>query len=171
MCALSLCAHGAELSEYQIKAEFIERFTRFIEWPAAPPQPQNEPFVIGVIGHDPFGGYLDAMARARTIKGRVVKIRHLSSLDAIESCQIVFVASSEKARLPAPEIVDRARKHAVLTIADSPGAIASGVMINLYTAENKVRFEINEQQMNKAGFSASAQLLKLARASQSGGSR
>jgi hypothetical protein len=169
LCALSVCAHGAELAEYQIKAEFIERFTRFIEWPAAPPQPPGDPFVIGVIGRDPFDGYLDSIARARTIKGRAVKVRHLTSTDAIGSCQILFVSSSEKERFA--EIVARARQYPVLTISDSRDAFASGVMINLYTAENKVRFEINEQQLSKAGFSASAQLLKLARSSSSGGNR
>jgi hypothetical protein len=169
LCALSVCAHGAELAEYQIKAEFIERFTRFIEWPAVPSQSQSEPFVIGIIGRDPFNGYLDAIARARTIKGRSVKIQHLAGPDAIGSCQILFLSSSEKGSFD--EILALARKYPVLTIGDSPGALAAGVMINLYTADNKVRFEINEQQMNKAGFAASAQLLKLARSSSSGGNR
>jgi hypothetical protein len=164
-----VCAHGTDLAEYQIKAEFIERFTRFIEWPAAPSQPQSEPFVIGIIGRDPFNGYLEAIARARTIKGRPVRIRHLAGLDAIGSCQILFISSSEKGSFD--EIVARARKYPVLTIGDSPGALSSGVMINLYTADNKVRFEINEQQLSKAGFAASAQLLKLARSSAPGGIR
>lgn len=169
LCTLTVCARGAELGEYQIKAEFIERFTRFIEWPAAPPQPQGEPFVIGVIGRDPFNGYLEAIARARTIKGRPVKIAHLASLDAIRSCQILFIASSEKGSVV--EIVARTRTYPVLTIADTPGALSSGVMINLYTAENKVRFEVNEQQLSRVGFAASAQLLKLARSNQAGGGR
>lgn len=167
--AISACAFGTELTEYQIKAEFIERFTRFIEWPSSLQRPQSEPFIIGVIGRDPFDGYLDAIARARMIKGRQVKIVHLPSPDEIGSCQLLFVAASERGRIDA--ILAKARNFPVLTIADSPGSLESGVMINLYTAEHKVRFEINEQEMSKAGFAASAQLLKLARSSAPGGSR
>jgi hypothetical protein len=159
---VSVSAAAAELAEYQIKAEFIERFTRFVEWPESAPQPAS-PFVIGVIGRDPFGPYLDAIARERTIKGRPVQIHRLKSVDDLASCQIVFIASSEKSRVD--EIVTHARAGPVLTIGDSPGFPASGVMINLYTSENKVRFEINEQELSRSGFQASAQLLNLARAS------
>jgi hypothetical protein len=166
LCAVSVCAGAAEPAEYQIKAEFIERFTRFVEWPQTAQLAPGQPFVIGVIGRDPFGPYLEAIARDRTIKGQQVRISRVSSLDSIGSCRILFVASSEKGRIP--EIVVHAREHPVLTIADSPGALASGVMINLYTAENRVRFEINEKELQRAGFQASAQLLKLARASSAG---
>ncbi len=162
LLSVSVSAVAAELAEYQIKAEFIERFTRFVEWPESA-SPSASPFVIGVIGRDPFGPYLDAIARERTIKGRPVRIQRLKSVDDLASCQIVFIASSEKSRID--EIVTRARTRPVLTIGDSPGFPASGVMINLYTSENKVRFEINEQELSRSGFQASAQLLKLARAS------
>lgn len=164
--SLSVCAGAAELTEYQIKAEFIERFTRFVEWPAGVVPPPGEPFVIGVIGRDPFGTYLDAIARDRTIKGRAVRIHRLTSLDAAGSCQILFIAASERGRFA--EIVAHARKGPVLTIADTPGALSAGVMINLYEADNRVRFEINERQLEQTGFQASAQLLKLARASAPG---
>lgn len=167
--AVSVCAGAAELSEYQIKAEFIERFTRFVEWPAGTFKSPADPFVIGVIGHDPFGSVLDALSRQRTIQGRSVQIRRLTSLDAIGSCHILFVAPSEKGRLA--DIAARAKGSPVLTIADTPGALGAGVMINLYTADNRIRFEINEPRLDEAGFEASAQLLKLARSSAPGGGR
>lgn len=167
LLSLPVCAGAAELAEYQIKAEFIERFTRFVEWPAGSIHAPNDPFVIGIIGRDPFGAYLDTIARNRTIKGRTILIRRLASTDGIGSCHILFVAASEKGRFG--EIVARARTAPVLTIADTPGALSSGVMINLYEADNKVRFEINERQLEQAGFQASAQLLKLARSGSPGG--
>lgn len=163
---VSVSAAGAELSEYQIKAEFIERFTRFVEWPDPAAQPSSAPFVIGVIGRDPFGAHLDTIARERTIKGRTVLIRRIKALEDASSCEILFISASERSRVG--EIVARARTRPVLTIGDSPGYLSAGVMINLYTSENKVRFEINEQELSRSGFQASAQLLKLARASAPG---
>lgn len=167
--AVSVCAGAAELAEYQIKAEFIERFTRFVEWPAGAFESPADPFVIGVIGRDPFGSYLDLLSRQRTILGRSVEVRRLGSLEAVGSCHILFVASSERRRIA--EIAERAKGSPVLTIADTPGAIDAGVMINLYTAESRIRFEINEARLEEAGFRASAQLLKLARAGAPGGVR
>ncbi|MGK2859270.1 MAG: YfiR family protein [Thermoanaerobaculia bacterium] len=163
LLVVSVSALAGELAEYQIKAEFIERFTRFVEWPASASQPAASPFVIGIIGRDPFGGYLDAIARERTIKGRPVRIHRLKGIEDAGSCQILFIAASESARVGT--IVATTRTRPVLTIGDSPGYLDAGVMINLYTEDNKVRFEINEQELARAGFQASAQLLKLARAS------
>src|SRR5690349_74091 len=41
--------------EFNIKAQYLYNFTQFIEWPPeAFPYP-GAPFVIGIIGEDPFG--------------------------------------------------------------------------------------------------------------------
>lgn len=43
---LGLALPGAgQVPEYELKAEFLERFTRFIEWPS--PASEPGPFVIG----------------------------------------------------------------------------------------------------------------------------
>src|SRR5690242_13839245 len=41
--------------EYQIKAEFIYNFAQFIEWPGSAFASPDAPFVIGILGDDPFG--------------------------------------------------------------------------------------------------------------------
>jgi hypothetical protein len=148
-----------QLPEYQVKAEFIERFTRFIEWPQG--ASTGGPFVIGVIGTDPFRGYLDKMAADRKIKGRPVEIRRFRDIAAVDSCDIVFISSSERARLPA--ILARTDSHPILTVADSNGFAASGVLVNFYTSGDTVRFEMNETAIERSGLRVSAKLLKLAR--------
>ena len=50
----------AQESEYQIKAIFLEQFTRFIEWPiSSPVSDTTKPFIITVIGENPFGPILE----------------------------------------------------------------------------------------------------------------
>jgi hypothetical protein len=45
----------AQTDEYLLKAGFLERFTRFIEWPGETNIADNtKPFVISVIGENPF---------------------------------------------------------------------------------------------------------------------
>jgi hypothetical protein len=49
-------ACGAEApTEYQVKAVFVYNFSRFVEWPPQSFTAPNEPFVIGILGSDPFG--------------------------------------------------------------------------------------------------------------------
>ncbi len=61
-------AHAAPVAEYALKAEFVERFARFVEWPAG--TSTTAPFVIGVIGKSPLLGYLQQIASARQARAR-----------------------------------------------------------------------------------------------------
>ena len=51
--ALLAGASAAQVPEYALKAEFLERFTRFVDWPGE--HDPRSPFVIGVYGSNPFG--------------------------------------------------------------------------------------------------------------------
>src|SRR5437762_8045378 len=39
-------------SEYDVKAAFLFKFTKFVEWPDAAFAGPDSPFVIGIVGHD-----------------------------------------------------------------------------------------------------------------------
>src|SRR6185295_17077931 len=57
-------------SEYQVKAVFLFNFTQFVDWPAQSFADARAPFVIGVLGRDPFGSALDEAVRGETVNGR-----------------------------------------------------------------------------------------------------
>ncbi|MBA4056737.1 MAG: DUF4154 domain-containing protein, partial [Marivirga sp.] len=82
--------------EYQIKAVFLFNFTQFVEWPVVAFADQDAPFLIGVVGHDPFGSYLDEAVRGEKIMGHPFVIRRFQSLDEVESCHILFISESDK---------------------------------------------------------------------------
>jgi hypothetical protein len=151
-------AQGEQVPEYELKAEFLARFATFIEWPGPS---DARPFVIGVAGHNPFNGYLDKMAASRKIKGRVVVIRPISEVPQIDGCDVVFISGSEKARLPT--LLARTESRPILTVGDTTGYAASGVLINFYTSGETIRFEINESAVERSGLKVSSKLFKLAR--------
>ena len=154
---LTLAALGEQVPEYELKAEFLSRFATFIEWPQTP---ESRPFTIGVIGHNPFNGYLDKIA-ARRIKNRPVSIRTITDLSQLDGCDIVFICASEKSRLAS--ILAHTESRPILTVADSNGFAADGVLINFYTSGDTVRFEINESAVDKSGLKVSSKLFKLAK--------
>ena len=153
----ALAARGEQVPEYELKAEFLSRFATFIEWPGG-----GEPraFTIGVIGRNPFNGYLEKIA-ARRIKNRPVAIRYISELSQLDGCDIVFICGSEKSRLQA--ILAHTESRPILTVADSNGFAAAGVLINFYSTADTVRFEINEGAVDKSGLKVSSKLFKLAK--------
>lgn len=156
----SLRAQSAE--EYRVKSVFLERFTRFVDWPENSPVNDTAlPFVIGVIGRNPFGKILESDYGGHRIKGKEVVVEYYGSVGEIDSCHLLFIAGSEKSRLAA--IVDRVGDKPVLTVGDSGGFARAGVHINFYRAGDKIRFEINAEALRKTGLDVASLLLDYAR--------
>lgn len=153
---------AAQVPEYEAKSEFLERFTRFIDWPPGSPAEQpGTPFVIGVVGRDPFGRYLDALA-TRTIKGKPVRVRRLSgSTDVAACCHLLFISASEARDLPA--ILARTAERPVLTVGDTQGYGEAGVLINLVSDGGRIGFEVNDGAVRRSGLKFNSKLLRLAR--------
>jgi uncharacterized protein DUF4154 len=146
-------------TEYEVKAAFIYNFARYIQWPKE--SDINKPFVIGVIGKDPFGVVLDDSVRGQKVQGRPVAIKRFTKIDDVPDCDILFVSASENGHLY--QILGALRQAPVLTIGEVDKFAELGGMINLTTEDKRIRFEVNVQAMERAGLKAGSQLLRLAR--------
>jgi YfiR/HmsC-like len=145
-------ARGAEApSEYQVKAVFVFNFSHFVEWPAPAFGSPNEPFVIGVLGDDPFGSRLDDAVRGE-------QVRRFRTIGEIGDCRILYIDRSE---LPKMEQILAALDHrSTLTVADADGSAPSGVMIQFMTENNRIRLRINVESARAAGLTISSKLLR-----------
>src|SRR5206468_2025123 len=85
----------AQPTDTAVKAAFLPRFARYVSWPPAAMPRGSDPFVLCVVGADPFGTALDEAARSQLIDGRRVIVRRMSSLAGVESCQIAFFGSRQ----------------------------------------------------------------------------
>ena len=168
-CALALAtglwlaqARGdAAALEYQVKAAFIYKFATYIRWPA-PPGTASAPFVIGIIGKDPFGPALDDVVHGEKVQGRAIVVKRLAGPEEAPHCDVLYVSPSERGSLR--EILASVGGAPVLTVGDMDRFAELGGMINLVTTEDHhVRFDINKGAIDRAGLKAPAQLLQLAR--------
>lgn len=146
--------------EYQIKAAFLFNFAKFVEWPPAAFPRNNSPIVIGVLGKNVFGQYLEETIRDKTVQNRPFVIKEFKSVDEAVHCHILFVSASMKESLPA--IIDNLHNASILTVSDTDQFIKSGGMINFIIEDNKIRFQINDAAAKKAGLKISSKLLSLA---------
>ena len=159
-CLAAISAQGASLPEYKVKAAFLYKFTKFIEWPDKAFEDANSPFTLCVVGEDPFGGALDPL-QGKTAQGReilILKTKYLEELTT--SCQVVFVSVSERKRIDA--IVEVFRLHPALTVSDIKNFARQGGIMNFVKKNKKIRFVINVGAGKRAGLKISAQLLELA---------
>jgi hypothetical protein len=147
-------------SSLQVEAAFLFKFIGYVDWPEQALGSPDKPFVIGVLGTDPFGASIDEDARDEKAKGRKIEVHRYSSVGQISNCQILFISSSESRRLPS--ILDKLKGRSILTVSDLPDFARAGGMIGFVTQNNKIRFQINRDAAQQARVNISAKLLQLA---------
>lgn len=163
LCFSSAISTSAELSrpsEYELKATFLYNFIKFTGWPEQVGT-STDPFVIGVLGKDPFGNGLDRVIEGETVNDKTVVIRRFAKTEQAANTQVLFIASSEEHNLPA--ILRTLEGKSILTVSEIENFAQRGGIINLKKENNRVVFEINLDTAKRAGLTMNAQLLKLAK--------
>ncbi len=146
--------------EYQIKAACIYNFVRFTTWPDSVFSDSTSPFLIGILGADPFGSDLDQMVTEKRVDGRPIKIIRSHELSEMHQCQLVFISTSELSRLGSV-IESLGPLH--MTVSEISSFIDEGGIANFYTDGFQVRFEISPEAAENAGLDLSSRLLRIAR--------
>jgi hypothetical protein len=149
---------GAGSSEPELKAQFVERFTRFVDWDD---DELPDDFQLCVVGESPVTSYLERIAKKKKFKGRRAAVRVLDKVDGVVDCQLVVIPSVSKKKLAA--VLRRTEGLPILTVADQAGAGAAGAIINFYRDGSHVKFEINTAAAKDSGLKVRAKLLRLAR--------
>ncbi|MEO8053738.1 MAG: YfiR family protein [Acidobacteriota bacterium] len=149
-----------EPTEWEVKAAFLFNFTRFVEWPEDPAIPPDAPFVVGILGPDPFGRVLDATFAGRTVGTHPVVVRRLERPEQASKVQILFLAGP----LDRDSLQGLRATYGkpVLTVGDANGAAPRFLILAFRIQDSRVRFEVNLGPARAAGLKISSQLLKLA---------
>jgi hypothetical protein len=147
-----------QATEYKVKAAFLYNFSRFITWPERASRDDGK-FNLCVLGSDPFGKLLDALA-GKSVQEDSLEVKRLGSLEQAQACQVVFVSQTGTSNLE--HIMSALKDLPVLTVSDVEGFTDKGGIIQFMLVGNKVRFNINIDAANHAGLTISSKLLSLA---------
>ncbi|MBL7700457.1 MAG: YfiR family protein [Chitinophagaceae bacterium] len=146
--------------EYQLKAAFLFNFCQFVNWPADAFTSGEAPLVIGVLGPNPFGSYLEETVSGEKISGRPVEIRYFKEPDEVGDCHLLFIGGNNAKE--SSEGIAATKGKNILTISDQPNFLKQDGMIRFMNQQNKIRFEINVEAARSAGLEISSKLLRLA---------
>jgi|SRR5882724_5854783 len=151
-------AQTAAAKEYQIKAVFLFNFTQFVDWPPQAFPERQTPVIIGVLGEDPFGAYLDEAVRGEQVNNRPLLIQRYRRLDDIGTCHVLFISQSENSRLE--QILAGLKGRSILTVGDGDKFAQRGGMIRFVTEKNRIRLRINLEASKAASLTISSKLLR-----------
>ena len=146
-------------NEYQIKAAMLYNFAKFVDWPTEAFGSDGR-ITFCLVGKSALNSHIQPM-QGKLIKGRPLFVRQIARPEDIAGCQLLFVPQSEHTRIPA--FLQHANMYSILTIGDQEHFAASGGMIGFYEEDNKIRFEINLETIQKRRLQVSSHLLNLAR--------
>ena len=115
-----------------------------------------------VLGADHLAQAITQASAGQPIAGRSITVRAVRSAGDIgASPQILFIAASERDRLPV--LLRQFEGRPVLTVGDATGYGTAGVVLNSYTSDTRIRFEANTTAAARARLQISSHLLRLAR--------
>jgi hypothetical protein len=155
---------SAQAPEYQVKAAMLYKFTLFVEWPAEAFATEASPFIVCVLGIDPFGLWLQQEMGETRVGTHPVEIHHPVDAEAVPPCHMIFVSRSERSRIK--RVLKPLRKKNALIVSDVSGIdqfLDQGGMIGLVMEGSKVRFVLNSEAMERAGLKADSRLKRIAK--------
>jgi hypothetical protein len=150
---------AAAVTEAEVKAAFLPRFARYVTWPPSAAPSGSNPYMLCVIGADPFGGDLQSAARTQSVDGRKIVVRHLDSAAGADDCHIAFLSGSRGQSVG--QMLAALRGKPVLTVTDARNGGPRGI-IHFSILDGRVRFSIDEAEASSDGLAISSRLLALA---------
>ncbi|MCF8296452.1 MAG: YfiR family protein [Saprospiraceae bacterium] len=162
LVAICLSSTNDYSKEYYKKSELIEKFVKFIEWPnKARMYIKTEPFIITIIGENPFEETISKYFSSRKIYDKIILIRYIEHVEEINGSHILFISKSKKKQLT--EILKYTHNKPILTLGETKHYSEKGVLINFYTENKEIKFEINETAAKNSGLYINFHLLSAAR--------
>lgn len=154
---LTLSVASAHAQNYKMHSVFIYSFTRYVQWP----DPYNQgDFEILVLGDSPIIDELRAMAQAKKVGERVIKVTKINSAAEIRKCNMLFLAMNRSGLIT--EVMEKVNTQSILVVSEEAGLGQKGSDINFIMKDGKLAFELNQASVNKQGLKVSNELSRLA---------
>ena len=162
-------ADSEKPSQYDVEAAYLYDFGKFVRWPA---DPHHIPMNLCILGQDPFGHVLDRIVAGEKINGRPLAVYRLANDAGTRNCSILFLGASGGPRPnDAPNdtpnyamdrVIASVAGEPVLTVSNLPGFLERGGEIQFVFENDRVRFAVNLNAVNRNGLVLQSELLKVA---------
>jgi hypothetical protein len=128
---------------------------KFVEWPGA--LPGGPALQACALGAPRFAAALASAAQGGAVP---LVVREVRTPAGLAGCQFAIVGPDFREGLES--LAERLTSQGVLTVSDTEGFGAAGVLVNFVLQGDRVRFEVNLEAARRAGLRFSSKLLRLA---------
>ena len=131
------------------KASLVALFLKSTDWPTGTFSGPKTPYILGVLGQNPFGVYAQAFA-TNVVNGRRIEVKTFNTVEEVKECHLLFVSSSEDNNLA--QIQNALQNSNVLTMGETDEFIRHGGLIKVMslTPGEKYFFELNKKVLDRS---------------------
>ena len=141
---------------YVVHANIIYRFTKYIDWPSAS---KGANFNIGVVGDSPIYDELKKTIAGKWVGNQKIAIKKLSSSSLVFDCQILFISDDAVKNLK--KIAGKTANEPILLVSETEGMALKGSCINFVIVADRLKLEINQNNIEQRQLSIASELLQL----------
>jgi hypothetical protein len=150
--------HAQTAAAAEVKAAWLINFAKFTEWPAL--SSGSAARVLCVVGDDRVSAALTEAVRGQSAEGRpLTSVRVTPDADA-RTCHVLFV--SDVALRTSRAVLDSVRTLPILTVSDASRFAESSGMIELFLQNERMRFSVNLEAVERSKLRISSRLLSFA---------
>ena len=143
-------------ADYKIHANIIYRFTKYIDWPAGK---KTGDFIIGIIGDSPLYEDLKNLSANKIVGNQRIVVIKMSPSANSYNCHILFIAEEESSSLK--RIAMLTAGASILIVSESEGLARKGSCINFITVDERLKLEINKNNVEQRNLLIASELLEL----------
>jgi hypothetical protein len=156
LTALTTSGSYSQTINYSVHANIIYHFTKYIDWPESK---KSGDFIIGIVGETPLYDSLTNFMADKSAGDQRIVVKMYSHSEATYACQILFISEEETSYLK--NILLRTIGAPLLIVTESEGGALKGSCINFSIVFNRVKLEINKNNIESRHLNIASELLHL----------
>jgi hypothetical protein len=163
---------GAEIEMTPERAEltllrFLAEQTR---WPGEAFPTPDAPLVIGILGENPFGNMVNALAAKpvefkngnKSVTSRQVRVVIYKRIEEVHDCQLLFIPASVEIR-SVGAIAEKFKDSAVLTVGDHERFAEVGGAVRLNPTRDRLKYDFSTAALKHTKATLGPNLFQLAK--------
>ncbi len=116
-------------------------------------------FIIGVLDRGAVSKELQSLAATKTVGNQKIKIIEFANAAEIKDCHILFIPAGKSGSLASA--TSTLASTSTLIVTEKEGLAKKGSGINFITVDGKLRYEMNEAELDKRNIKLSSKIKSL----------
>lgn len=134
---------------------FVVSFAKYASWPT-----EGGDFKITVLGKSKVYDELLKMTANKNVNGHAYKIEQAEGVSEIGDAQIVYISDNKSSSLD--DLIKLTHGKPMMIVTEREGLTRKGAGLSFLIIDNKLRFDINNTELEKRNIKVSANLVSIA---------